>query len=35
MVTEALVEGADEGLAGPAERVGKSRGALTGFGVVC
>ncbi len=35
MVTEPLVEGADECLAGAAERVGEGDGALTGIGVVC
>ena len=35
MVAEPLVEGADEGLAGAAERVGEFGGLLTGFGVVC
>jgi len=35
VVAKAFVEGADEGLTGTAERIGKSRRSLTGFGVVC
>jgi DMSO reductase anchor subunit len=35
VVTESLVEGSDECLAGAAERVGEVGGLLTGIGVVC
>lgn len=35
MVTEPLVEGANEGLAGAAECVGECDGPLTGLGIVC
>ncbi|STZ23951.1 Uncharacterised protein [Mycolicibacterium aichiense] len=34
MITEPLVEGTDQCLAGAAEGVGEGCGALTGFGVV-
>jgi hypothetical protein len=34
VVAEPLVEGADQGLSGAAERVGKCDRPLTGFGVV-
>jgi hypothetical protein len=35
VVTEPLVEGADECLAGAAERIGEFDSLLTGFGVMC